>query len=464
MRLVLITVSAIALSGCTWFGGGSQSGSYGFNGQSATNCGSQGGYGNGYNLQNQAYQTQGFQGQAYQAQGYQGQGYQAAGCGAAGGYSVAGGQYAQAGGQQGAGYGQGYTAGYATGYGSQTGVQGLRGSYGAAGYGTSGYNGAVGYGQTATTLGSAAPYGAAVAGGQFGGANVQTVQGQPVYVQQPYPVYGGSAGCAPGYNGPGCGVVGKAQPFGIEAGIGTSFGTSLFGTGDLSPTRDETTSNGFGFATDGAGGLSTTRVVSETPAFSYNDAFDETVEYDIAATYDISPNTTILARFGYAEADGNDSVEAGNAFEFATPQNVTGPINIPAGSTASPVTASFTDLEQFTVEAGVRQYVGGLGNGVTGIRPYVGATAGAIRNNGVDVSFSSAAFSSPGGTDAPFEFIDSGWNPTASGVIGAEWQVGPAFAVGAEAGLRWQDGLDGNTASTEDRISVPVRLRGRVSF
>ena len=44
MRLVLITVSAIALSGCTWFGGGSQSGSNGFNGYNAANCGPQGGY------------------------------------------------------------------------------------------------------------------------------------------------------------------------------------------------------------------------------------------------------------------------------------------------------------------------------------------------------------------------------------------------------------------------------------
>ena len=458
MRLVLITVSAVALSGCTWFGGGSQSGSFGFNGQSASHCGQQGGFANGYNLQ-------GYQGQAYQAQGFQGQAYQGgqAGCGPAGGYGVAGGQasfgqagYGAAGGQ--AGYGQGYTAGYATGYGAQTGVQGLRGSYGG-----SGFNGAAGYGQQATTLGSAAPYGAAFAGGQVAGANVQTVQGQPIYVQQPYPVYGQAAGCAGGFNGGGCGVVGAAQPFGIEAGIGTSFGTGLFGTGDVADERDETTSNGFGFATDGTGGVSDTRVVSATPAISYNDAFDETIEYDLAATYDISRNTTILARFGYSEADGQ-TVEAGSAFEFATPQVVTAPIVIPAGSSAAPVTASFEDLEQYKFEAGVRQYVGNFGNGFTGIRPYVGATAGAVRNSSVDVSLSSPAFASTGGADAPIEFIDSGWNPTASGVVGAEWQVGRAFAIGAEAGLRWQDGLDGLTGSTEDRISVPVRLRGRVSF
>ena len=72
MRLVLITVSAIALSGCTWFGGGAQSGSYGVNGSSAANCAPQGGYASGYDFQ-------GYQGQ---------QGFQGAGCGPAGGYGV----------------------------------------------------------------------------------------------------------------------------------------------------------------------------------------------------------------------------------------------------------------------------------------------------------------------------------------------------------------------------------------
>lgn len=470
MRLVLITVSAIALSGCTWFGGGSQSGSHGFNGQSAVNCAPQGGYANGYNFQ-----------------GYQGQsGFQGAGCGPAGGYSVAGGQYGQQGGayggqvgatgygltgiaQAGAGYPQGaaYTAGYAQGYGAQTGVSGLRGSYGAGGYGVNGYGG-VG-GQQATTLGASAPFGAAVggqfagqqfAGQQFGGANVQTVQGAPIYVNQPYPVYGGAAGCAGGFNGPGCGVNGVAQPFGLEFGIGTDFGIS----GDISPLRDETTSNGFGLATNADGTIdpAQTRVVSETQAISYNDAFNEAVQYDVAGTYDVGPNTTLLGRFGYSEANGQ-AVDVGTAFEFAAPPVDPANIVVPAGA-ESPVTANFSDLEQFTLEAGVRQYIGGFHNGVTGIRPYVGATAGAIRNNDVNVTLSSPAFVSTAGTDAPIAFIDGGWNPTASGVVGAEWQVGSSIAVGAEAGIRWQDNLHGLTAEADDRFSVPVRLRGRVSF
>ena len=469
MRLALITVSAIALSGCSWFGGGAQSNFNGFNGQSAVGCAPQGGFATGFN-------QQGFQAQGFQGQGFQGQGFQGAGCGAAGGYGVSGAQagfgqggfgqtgYAGTGavgatgfgltGVQGSGsYPQGaaYTAGYAQGFGAQTGVQGLRG-----------FSGANGFGQQVTTLGASAPFGSAV-GGQFGGqqfagANVQTVQGAPIFVQQPFPAFGAAAGCAP--SGPGCGFVGAAAPFGFEAGIGTDFGIG----GDISVLRDETTSNGFGLATgaDGSVDPNQTRVVSATPAFSYNDAFDEAIQYDGAATFDISPTTTVLGRFGYSEANGQ-TVDAGSAFEFAAPPVDPSNIVVPAGG-ASPVTATFSDLEQITLEAGVRQYVGGFGNGFTGIRPYVGATAGAVRNNNVDVTFSSPAFVSTGGVDAPIAVLDSGWNPTASGVVGAEWQVGPVFAVGAEAGIRWQDNPSGLAGPTEDRFSVPVRLRGRVSF
>jgi hypothetical protein len=419
MRLALITVSAIALSGCTWFGGGAHSGSNGFNGHATAHCGPQGGYSNGYNLQ--------------------------AGCGPAGGYGVSGGQYAQQGTaygqqgyaqqgygqqgvQQGGGYGYGYTAGYAQGYGAQTAAQGLRGSYG----------------QQATTLGAAAPYGAAVAGGQFGGANVQTVQGSPIYVNQPYPVYGnaGNGGCAGGNGfGAGCGVIGAAQPFGLEADIGTSFALSgnLVGSKPAGPASD-----GFGNP-DLTSGTTGSRVVSELAAVSYGDAFSEAVELGLGATYDVGPSTTLIGRFGYAEANGRD-VNIGSVTE---------------GGETGDLIASFSDLETYTVEGGVRQYVGGFNNGYTGLRPYVGASAGVAYNNDVDVIQSSTAFAN--GSDPATQLIDSGWNPTAAAVVGAEWQVANSVALGVESGIRWQDNYD-TALPSQDRWSVPVRLRGRVSF
>jgi hypothetical protein len=199
--------------------------------------------------------------------------------------------------------------------------------------------------------------------------------------------------------------------------------------------------------------------VSAQPSVSYNEAFDEAIEYDIAGTYDISPNTTVLGRFGYSEADGQ-VVPLGAAFD---PTSTLGFVD---ADNSAPVFAEFSDLEQITLEAGVRQYVGGFGNGVTGLRPYVGVTGGAIYNDDVSITQSSDAFvtaGDPSGIDPSIPFIDSGWNPTASAVVGAEYQVGARTAIGVEAGVRWQDNFNTLTPS-QDRWSVPVRLRGRVSF
>jgi len=363
--------------------------------------------------------TQGYAGHNIVQQGFAGQ----AGCGVGqGGYAV----------QQ--GYGQ---QGYGQGYGQQAAAYGGQqvASYGGqAGFAGQSYTGQGFAGQASVaTLGTAAPYGAAVgnpygnvvgtqlSNGQYvNGAAVQNVAGAPIYQAQPY----GVPCCGPTLRGPAEG-------------------------------RPEFSANGFGPAEgfDAAGNLvlSTTQFVSGQPSVSYNEAFDEALEYDVAGTYDISPNTTLLGRASYSEANGQ-TVPLGAAFDTTIPgSDATNP---------SPILAEFSDLEQIKLEAGVRQYVGGFGNGITGLRPYVGVTGGAAYNDDVTVTQSSAAFT---GGPIEQEFIDSGWNPTASAVLGAEWQVGGRTAIGVESGIRWQDNFDTSTPSG-DRWSVPVRLRGRVSF
>lgn len=411
MRLITCALSAVLLSGCSWLGwGGGSSGSHfqSAHGSYDANC------------QPQAY------GQQYVVP---------QGC-VGGGYNVAQNGYTQ--GQYGQGqFGQGQY-GAAQGYAAQGfSVDQLRGTQGFVQGGN--FQGG-GFGGQATTLGSSAPFGV------NSGAAVQTIQGAPIYVPRPVP--GGAACCGPQFVG------GGALPFGIESGIGTDF---IVG-GDIFPGRTVSGPNNFAAADNFDGTFSATRFVSGQPAIAFNDAFDEAIQYDTAATYDLNQNTTVLGRFTYSEANGQ-TVGLGTAFDTASTGTA-----IDAAS-AAPVTAAFSDLEQITLEAGVRQYVGGLNNGL-GIRPYVGASAGARYNNSVDVTQSSAAFitaANPTGVDAPIEFIDSGWNPTAAAVVGAEWQATPRFAVGVEAGIRWQDNLD-TAFDSEDIWSVPVRLRGRVSF
>jgi hypothetical protein len=101
------------------------------------------------------------------------------------------------------------------------------------------------------------------------------------------------------------------------------------------------------------------------------------------------------------------------------------------------------------------------GHGYSKMRPYIGATAGAVNTKDVTLTQSSATLVDP----ALFTqtYIDGGWSPTASGVVGAEWAVGNRSAIGIESGVRWADGLKTNLPST-DRWSIPLKLRGRVSF
>jgi len=88
------------------------------------------------------------------------------------------------------------------------------------------------------------------------------------------------------------------------------------------------------------------------------------------------------------------------------------------------------------------------------------ATAGFAYNNDVTLT---QTYVDDGTLFNEQEFIDSGWRPTAAGVVGAEMAVGPRAAIGVETGLRWRDNLKANS-DAEDRISIPVKLRGRLAF
>ncbi len=440
MRLAVCALSAVLLSGCSWLGMGGHNAGYGqAGGAYGVNCGQAGG---GHWQQSQ---------------------YAGGACGAGGGYGVAGNGYGGAGaygaggagyGMQGAGYGAGGAgygmqgaggAGYGmqgAGYGAGAGMVGAGlaangvggGMYGANGYGVNGFNGAYGAGGGVTTLGANAGYGSAAYGGnvvgtQYAngqyvqGAGVQTIQGAPYYVRQPYPAY---------YGVPQLRGVGAAMPWGFEAGIGTEFGIG----GDLVTAKPAGPALG-----------SATLGVSATDAIAYKDAFKNGMNYDLATTYDLTRDTTLIGRIGYSKADGE-------RMQIGTINDIPG-----GGTLTEDLYAEFSDLEQITLEGGLRKYMGGGYGGA--FRPYVGATAGFTHTDAVLISQDSATLM-PVGSNVQ-EYVDGGWTPTAAATIGAEMAVGPRSALGVEAGIRWRDQLD-TIAPSEDRWSVPVSVRGRVAF
>ena len=247
--------------------------------------------------------------------------------------------------------------------------------------------------------------------------------GAPVYVPQPYAApYG-----VPQLRGA---TVGAAMPFGIEAFGGTDFDVS----GDVFTAKEPGLA--FGSDTVQSGG---------SEGISYSDAFDQAKSVGGTLAYDASRNTTVLGTVGYSTADGQ-TVGSYNSVDARTP------------GTLEPINATFSDLDLLTVEGGLRQYVGAN----PAFRPYVGATAGFVHNNDVTIQRSYAS-DNVAYDAAPINYIESGWNPTASAVVGAEMAVGPRAAIGVESGVRWRDNMD-TLLESEDRVSIPLKLRGRLAF
>ena len=420
MRLATCALSAILLSGCSWLGvGGGQGDVYGYNSYGYSNAG----YG--------AYSQTAYGGGCGSVQGTQYYTMQTPGCGSGKSYPLGG---------------QGHM-GQAGAYG-QSGAYGMRGMSGSS-YAGSGSAGAAGGG--ATVLSSQAPYGSAVGGASTGGiagaTSVTNIQGAPIYVPQPYPAYynagapalrgsmqGGGYYGGSGYYGGGYGAMccgggnygGGAMPMGIEASVGTEFviGGNVFPGVESKPF------------------LGGPGHVSDIAPIGYADAFKEGVNYILAATYDLDPNTTLIGQVGVSKSKGQKlkigTVDVGGVWED--------------------LSAEFSDLNQVRVEGGLRRYMGHNGYG---LRPYVGASAGFVNTEDVTLTQSSATFVDP----ALFQqtYIRGGWTPTASGIVGAEWQVGPRSALGVETGIRWSDDLPTNIQS-DDQWSVPLKIRGRVSF
>ena len=485
MRLAVCALSAVLLSGCSWLGGGSgfndgfgssgsSHGAFGANcapGQAVSygqvgSAGCVGGaYGVGQGFAGQGFGGQGFAGQGFAGQGFGGQGFAGQGFGGQGfaGQGFAGqgfgGQGFAGQGFTGQGFGgQGFAGQGVAGQGF--GGQGFTGQgFAGQGFGATGFGpGAVGAGLTAqgiggtfnggnfgtggvTTLGQAAPFGAAAFGGnvvgsqltngQFvNGAAVQNVVGAPIFVPQPF--------AAP-FGVPQLRGVGAALPFGFEVFGGTEFEVG----GTLATRREESPSFGGG----GRAGA--------FDDISYSDAFGPGYTIGGATTYDISRNTTLLGQFAFSEKNGR-TVDTGS-FQSGV-FDAAGQFTPDIGSaTPRDLNGELGDLRQYTVEAGVRQYVG---NNFSPLRPYVAATGGFTYNNDVDLT---QTFADDGTVFDQSEFIDNGWRPTAAALAGAEFAVGPRSAIGIESGIRWRDNLDA-TSDAEDRWSIPLRLRGRVAF
>ncbi|WP_298918019.1 hypothetical protein [uncultured Algimonas sp.] len=433
MRLATLAISAAALSGCSWAGGAKHA-PY----QAACHPAAATGYayGQGYGQAQpagcvpgtygaQQFATQGFPGHSLQTQGFHNQGFQNQGFQAPAYQSQSFGAYSA----------QPQPQIQPQGFGAPVAAHSAP--------------------FRATTLGANATFGAAVPplqgahipgahipGAHVQGANVKTVIGDPIYVPQPYaapypvPQLRGSA-CCTAVNRP---VLGGAMPFGVELFLGTEFEAS----GDLFTKKSDGPPDS---------DFSQPIRVGEIDPISYSDAFGHATTIGAALSYDLSPSTTLLGSVSHSVAEG----QTVDGYTTVQPGTWVDTTFVPdPGSSPRALDGTFTDLELTTVEAGVRQYLGHPQS----LRPYVGASAGFVHNGNVQFA---QTYSDDGSFYGERTFINSGWNPTAAATVGAEVAVGPRAAIAVESGVRWRDDMR-SAAASEDRITIPLTLRGRLAF
>lgn len=175
-----------------------------------------------------------------------------------------------------------------------------------------------------------------------------------------------------------------------------------------------------------------------TSQVSYGDAFKTGYTASAGFARDVRPNTTVLARGFYREAEAEDPVIIGT-------------------NGGGNVLGQFSDYKSYGAELGLRQYVG---YGHRGLRPYLGATVGAEYID--DITLTS------GGT---IPLNEAGWVPTASGMAGLEMPVSRTASLALESGVRWTGSQDRDAAASAagfsddgSKLSVPVTLRGSFRF
>ncbi len=188
---------------------------------------------------------------------------------------------------------------------------------------------------------------------------------------------------------------------------------------------------------------------------SMSNAYDEGMRYELGGSYALNPNRKLTVMGSYAEADGD---------------NVTlGQINGEA------LTGEFTDYQRYGVEVGLRQYFHPKPMPiVNSVRPYVEGKLGAAHID--DIALNGAQLGGNvynGGTVGMYE---SGWVPTAAGLVGVETPLFNRTTIGLETGIRYTGKLATDTADLGPGIplagtnngssswTVPVMLRGRYRF
>ena len=198
---------------------------------------------------------------------------------------------------------------------------------------------------------------------------------------------------------------------------------------------------------------------------SNSDAYATGYRAELGGSYALNPNRKLTLTGHYAQADGNE-------VSWGTQGT---------GATATTLRGTMSDYKSYGLEAGVRQYATPARIPLLkSVRPYVEAKLGAAHLDAIRLeNINEVGGPVNPGTPTSLAMYESGWVPTAAGMIGIETPVFKRFTMGVETGIRYS-GMPNSDNSDKaagtfnarysgannggDRWSVPLTIRGRYRF
>jgi len=183
------------------------------------------------------------------------------------------------------------------------------------------------------------------------------------------------------------------------------------------------------------------------------DAFDPGYGGRAELAYSVDNNVEVFGSVGYSKASGQSDVRMGS-------------ILLPDSAQVLPITASFGDMESWSIDVGARYYTG---TPDSTFRPFFGGTVGVVFVDAVDMSTESAYYDAFVGDYFKSSTLFSAG--VEAGVVFGEGNVSGSLSVGA----KYISALDANDEALEalglqafagdnDRIVVPLKGSVSISF
>lgn len=232
----------------------------------------------------------------------------------------------------------------------------------------------------------------------------------------------------------------------------------------------------------------------DAPTISLSDAWSTPFSVKGGGEYILNKKTTVFGNVGYTASQGeeleaatvNATVMQVNTQTVAGVETIQGATFIPPQQQIAQFAYDFSDMRRIDLEVGARRYFNPIAkdSGSRTITPFVSASAGASHYSGVDVKVTQrqgsyeALFDNPQvngvvdqaafygvDNDTAVSLYDSQWVPQGQLNAGMEWQVTPKSALAVETGLRIEGAREySNGVKGDTNVSIPVTLRGSFNF